>query len=340
MAGLSERIETPPVEPAGGRGGAGWHIGGLEEDMRPRMLAQTRERRSFALATIAAADGGPRPAGSQMVITERERWGFLSGGCIEADVALHGRAVLADGVPRRLIYGRGSPFIDMRLPCGSRLEVLVERVAWDDPAVARLGALMKERRPARWRSDGRRRSCGPADLRASPGDEGCVDIVHTPVQRLFVFGFDPFALAIADQGRVMGWETTLIRPLGPDQPPPLDIDYSRAAASDFLAEAGADRWTAIAVATHDADQDEDALLAALASRAGYVGVLGARRRLKQRLADLRAAGLDEAAIGRLRAPIGLPIAAAGAREVAVAVVAGIIAARQGADAAAAPFAIR
>src|SRR3546814_2182934 len=59
---------------------------GLEDDIRPHMFAAADEGLCFALATIVAADGGPRPVGAQMVVTETDSWGFLSGGCIESDV--------------------------------------------------------------------------------------------------------------------------------------------------------------------------------------------------------------------------------------------------------------
>ena len=310
-----------------------WYAGSLEDDMRPRMLTLARQGEAFGLATIVASDGGPRPIGSQMVITEREYWGFLSGGCIEADVALHGRQVVADGEPRRLVYGRGSPFIDMRLPCGVRLEVLIERVRADEPALACLAELTALRRPARWQSDGLHRRCGPADRLPSPDNPDCVDLLYEPVQRLLVVGSDPFALAMAEQARIMGWESILINPFGPETPPPLNINYSRLTVQSALGEARPDAWTAIAVATHDLDGDEEALVAALATEAGYVGVLGARRRLPQRLAGLRAAGVTEAALGRLKAPIGLDLGATNAREVAVAVIAEIVASRRSAPAA-------
>ena len=140
---------------------AEWPTTGLEDDMRPRMFAAAEAGQAFALATIVEADGGPRPVGSQMVITRDHEWGFLSGGCIEADVALHGREVLADGIPQRLVYGRGSPFIDMRLPCGGRLELLIERIAPDDTAVRRLRALTEARSSARWQGDGTTRHGEP-----------------------------------------------------------------------------------------------------------------------------------------------------------------------------------
>ena len=61
---------------------AEWLASGTEDDVRPRMFAESEAGRPFALATITAADGGPRPVGARMVITEvaREIWtGGLSG---------------------------------------------------------------------------------------------------------------------------------------------------------------------------------------------------------------------------------------------------------------------
>src|SRR3546814_7802967 len=85
------------------------------------MFAAADEGLSFALATIVAADGEPRPVGAQMVVTEPDSWGFLSGGCIESDVERNGREVIRDARVRTLVYGKGSPFIDIRLPCGGRI---------------------------------------------------------------------------------------------------------------------------------------------------------------------------------------------------------------------------
>jgi xanthine dehydrogenase accessory factor len=83
----------------------------------------------------------------------------------------------------------------------------------------------------------------------------------------------------------------------------------------------------VAIATHDIDTDHAALAAALPSAAGYVGLLGARRRLAGRLAELRAEGMPESQIARLHAPIGLDIGGKAPWEVAVSVVGEIMALR-------------
>jgi xanthine dehydrogenase accessory factor len=304
-----------------------WPMFGLGDDARPALEAARTRGEACALATITALDGGgPRPVGAQMVIGDGVLSGFLSGGCLEADVIGHAEACLADGEPRRLVYGTGSPWPDIRLLCGARIEVMVEKIAPDDAAVARLLTLRDARAPAVWISDGRRRVCAP------PGEtprawEAAFSRLFEPIPRLVVLGADPTALAIAWLGSQAGFETTLVRPKGPEAPPPFAVAYRREAPAEALAAIGLDRWTAVAVATHEAEADHAALTWALPSPAFYVGALGARRRAADRTAWLRGAGVGEAAIARLRTPIGLDIGGKAPWEVAISVLGEITAVR-------------
>src|ERR1700733_12991428 len=135
-----------------------WPLFGLTEDVRPALRAATAAGQPCALVTLFSLNGGgPRPLGAQMLFAEEDVRGFLSGGCVEADVALHAAQTRAAGQPRRLVYGEGGPWPDIRLLCGSRMELLVERVAPDDPATAALMALTDQRRAAVWRTDGQTR---------------------------------------------------------------------------------------------------------------------------------------------------------------------------------------
>jgi xanthine dehydrogenase accessory factor len=309
---------------------------GLADDVRPAMREAALAGETLALATLYdVGDGGPRPPGSQMVLTPTAASGFLSGGCIEADIALHAARVMEDGEPRHLVYGQGSPWPDIQLLCGARLDILVERITPDDPTLAALLAEADARRPAVWVTDGRKRrheaaARGPrakCEVRSEPFE---LRRYYDPVPRLVVFGYDPIALATASLGAQSGFETTLVRPKGPLTPPPLaGVAYSRSSPDAALAAITPDPWTAVAIATHDWELDHDALVAALPSAAGYVGVVGARRRLPERLARLRAAGVGEAALERMRAPIGLNLGGKAPWEIAVSVIAEIIAGRVG-----------
>jgi xanthine dehydrogenase accessory factor len=303
-----------------------WPDYGFSDDQRPALRRLLASGRPAALATIAALDGGgPRPVGTQMVFGEGVVSGFLSGGCVEGDVAGHAAGCLADGEPRRLVYGAGSPWPDIRLLCGARIEILVERLAPGDPAAAELFARMDARRPSVWISDGRRRLCGDAGVAAW---SDAVAVRQDPVWRLAVLGGDPTALAIAMLGAQSGLETTLIRPRGPSSPPPLaGVAYRRDDPGDALAAIGLDAWSAVAICGHDIELDHAALMAALPSPAPYVGLLGARRRLVERLDRIKADGLTDRDLARLRSPIGLDLGGKAPWEVAVATIGEIIALR-------------
>jgi xanthine dehydrogenase accessory factor len=311
-----------------------WPLFGLDEDVRPALRRALDSGTAAALATLYQTQGGgPRPPGAQMVFSEGLVAGFFSGGCVEGDVAIHAVATLADGEPRRLVYGEGGPWPDIQLLCGARIEILVERIASDDLAATQLLALMDQRRLAVWSTDGRQRhveagSLGNHEPCLVSVDPFLVARLYEPRPRLAVVGGDPMALAIAALGAQSGFETRLIRPRGPIEPPPLaDVAYSRAEPEEAFAKMGIDPWTSIAVATHDWETDHDALLAALPSSASYIGVLGARRRLPERFSRLSAAGVTDEQLARLHAPIGLDLGGKAPWEVAVSVIGEIIAER-------------
>ncbi len=277
----------------------------------------------FAMATLVEVDGSaPRDVGAQMLITDREYWGFLSGGCIEADVARHGREALAEAAPRLLRYGEGSPWIDIKLACGSGISVLVEPVTADEPAVAALLAGWDARHPVLWSSDGRARRAAASDEPHSDSWDGArYTRLFTPPLRLVLIGEDGAVLTAATLALELGWDVALIAPGGPEAAPFPDITYHRSDPASALATIGLDRWTAIAVLSHDREDDERGLAAALQSEAFYIGAIGARARLDARVARLRGHGVSEAAIARLHAPIGLYGFSKAPREVALSLVA-------------------
>ncbi len=303
-----------------------WPTFGMSDDVRPALRQARAEGAACVLATLVSVEGGgPRPVGTQMVFGPGIVTGYFSGGCVEGDVAGHALACLADGAPRSLIYGEGSPWPDIRLLCGARSEIFLERVGPDEDAIAEILSAEDDRREVTYVSDGAARACAPE---LSPWPEAAVVRLYEPVPRLVVVGGDPTALGIAELGVRAGFETTLIRPKGPATPPPiLGLAYRREAPATALDAIGLDRWTSVAVATHDLETDRAALRVALPSAAGYVGLLGARSRLEGRLAELHAMGMAQSDIDRLHAPIGLPIGGKAPWEVAASVIGEIMAER-------------
>lgn len=300
-----------------------WRMTAPIDDIRTPLAEALVAGEPCAIATLVAVEGSaPRDPGAQMLVTHSQYWGFLSGGCIEADVARHARAVLADGAPRLLRYGEGSPWIDIKLACGSAIVVLVERVEAGEPALAVLLERHAARRPALWSSDGRTRAAAGCDEAAAfAWDGGRYARLYQPAPRLVLIGEDGAALAAAAIAMEAGMEVVLIAPGGPEAPPFAGLAYHRSAPAEALAATGIDAWTAVAVLSHDREDDERGLAAALASPAFYIGAIGARARLDARIAKLRGHGVSEGQIARLHAPIGLQGFGKAPREIALSLVA-------------------
>lgn len=302
-----------------------WCLAAPIDDIRAALLAAGATPQPCAIATLVDVSGSaPREAGAQMLITAHQYWGFLSGGCIEADVARHAREAMAAGEPKLLRYGEGSPWIDIRLACGSAISVLVEPLAADDPALAALQNAYATRAPVLWSSNGSDRSVVPGTTVPPTSWDGThYHKLFEPTLRLVLIGDDATALASAALARELGWDVVLIAPGGPEDAPLAGIAYHRTAPAEALDVIGVDRWTAIAVLSHDREDDERALAHALKGAAFHVGAIGARARLEARLAKLREHGVSEAQLARLHAPIGLQGFGKAPRDIALSLVAAV-----------------
>jgi xanthine dehydrogenase accessory factor len=133
--------------------------------------------------------------------------------------------------------------------------------------------------------------------------------------------------ALAPMARLAGYDVSIVDPrtafATPERFPdvPLFAEWPDTA----LPRLGLDHWTAFAALTHDPKIDDTGLTAALASDCFYVGALGSKKTHAKRVERLRAAGLAEAAVARIHAPIGLAIGAVSPAEIAVSILAEITA---------------
>lgn len=290
--------------------GADWPVFGWSDDIRSALDDAVQAGRVAALATLFRVEGSaPRGPGAQMLFEGDRATGYFSGDCIEGDVAGHAQEVLADGKPQHLHYGAGSPWIDIRLRCGGTLHVLVERIAPDSIAARELLDARSDRRTCRWTTDG-------TDQHVEAGDGPLLTVAENPLRisrrfdpprRIVVSGGDPGALALAKLAADARFDTWLVRPDGPETPPPFaGVHYLRADPAAALEELGVDRWTAFVGATHEDHHDLAACLYALRGGAAWVGMIGARSRAESRLAVLRQAGGADEELARLHLSPGVP----------------------------------
>ncbi len=308
--------------------GADWPLFGWADDIRPALAAALAAGRQVVLATLFKVDGSaPRGPGAQMLFDGARASGYFSGDCIEADVARHAAEVQADGVPRLLHYGMGSPWIDIRLRCGGALHVLAERIAPDSQAARQLLECAAQRRPCRWESDGTVQHVVAGSGPLLEVDEAPLRLARRfdPPRRVVVSGGDPGALALARLAMEAQFETVLVRPGGPEAPPPFPVSrYLRDDVAAALTAIGIDRWTAFVGATHEDHHDLAACLHALRHDAAWTGMVGAKSRAPERLAALVRAGASEEECARLHLSPGVPGLGKAPWEVATGILAAIM----------------
>jgi len=293
--------------------------------------------------------------------------GSVSGGCVEGAVVESGLRCLETNRPERVRFGVSDETAwSVGLACGGTIELFVEPVSGeafdavrtairatrpaavativggaegalgrrllvsDDGAVTgSLGEGLDEAVAAEAREAlgaGAARRLDPTPDRPA---EIFIDVLKPPPQ-LIVVGGVHIAIPLVAIAKTLGYRTIVVDPretFGSAERFP-DVDRIVSAWPDrALDEIGIDASTAVAVLTHDPKLDDPALAAALRSPAFYVGALGSRRTQEKRRQRLLEAGLDEEALARLYAPIGLPIGGRSPGEIALSIMAQIVAAR-------------
>lgn len=166
-------------------------------------------------------------------------------------------------------------------------------------------------------------------LRAEGADVELFVEAIAPRPKLVVVGAVHAAVALVSYARTLGFRTYVVDPRAAFATPER-FAHADAILHDWpqpaLAAIGLNETSYVVVLSHDLKLDLPALEAALASPARYVGALGSRRTHAKRIAALREAGLADDAIARIRAPVGLDLGARTPEEIALAIIAEIVAA--------------
>lgn len=155
---------------------------------------------------------------------------------------------------------------------------------------------------------------------------------HNPPLRIIVVGAVHIAQAMAPMAAPLGFAMVVVDPrraFASEERLP-GVTLSTDWPDEAMAALAPDARTAVVTLTHDPKLDDPALDAALKSEAFYIGALGSRRTHAKRVARLTELGHNAAAMGRIHAPVGLNIEAITAPEIALSIMAEIVAARRGA----------
>jgi xanthine dehydrogenase accessory factor len=299
-----------------------------------------------ALATvIETRRSAPRPLGSRLAVSESGRLhGSVSGGCVESDVAVQAREVIAGGEPRILPYGIADDEArSVGLPCGGEIDVFVAPIA-DAELVGRLRQAIEDGVRGRLTTVVRGEGAGEmaldfdgasaAERPTLVQENGRTLFVEplAPPPLLLTIGAVDLAEVLSSLAAQLGWRTVVSDPrsalLTPERLPSAGA-LIEGWPEDALARAGTDDRTAVLVLAHDEKIDVPALSWALRSDAFYVGALGSRRTQALRRERLLEEGLTEEQLERLSGPAGLDLGGETLEETALSILAEIVAVRRG-----------
>ncbi len=295
-------------------------------------------RRALMATVVRTWGSSPRPVGSIMALREDGAVvGSVSGGCIEDDlIARHvHEAGIPQGAPRFVRYGVSADEAHrFGLPCGGTLELLLE---FDpDPAslaelVARLDGGALVRRCMRL-ADGAVVLEPTEHPDALARDETTLALTFGPGWRLLLIGAGQLSEYLATMALFSGFSVAVCDPRSEYRGgwSVAGVAVSAEMPDDVVRAFRPDRRSAVVALTHDPKIDDLALIEALGSEAFYVGALGSRRNndaRRARLAEHFAIGAP--ALARLRGPVGLYIGSKTPAEIAVSVMAELLAAKNG-----------
>jgi xanthine dehydrogenase accessory factor len=305
-----------------------------------QVLQQAREWHAagdpvWLVKVLETWGSAPRPPGALLAMRgDGLVVGSVSGGCVEDDLIERVRKGERVGKPSLVTYGvTKEEAARFGLPCGGTLRLVQEPLAatgWIDEVLARtarheLVARVLDLETGEVRVEAARRGDAFAfDGRVLRAQFG-------PRWRMLVIGAGQLSRVLAQMALALDFEVICCDPreeyhLTWDVP---GTTFSKAMPDDLAVELQLDPHCAVVALTHDPKLDDMALLEALKSPAFYVGALGSRGNTAKRKERLALFDLSAGEIGRLHGPIGLHIGSRTPAEIAVAILAEVIAVRNG-----------
>ncbi len=298
------------------------------------------ESQSLWLNTVLRTWGSsPRSPGALMAVNQGGEWcGSLSGGCVEEGFLRQ----VAEGRWRQpsqvVTYGDGGLTPDVSLPCGGRLEVLVEYLPAGERTVEYLGeilAALQGHQPLKKQLI----LPGPVEaltLETSGSHpqveyfDNTVNIWHGAAPRLVVAGWSSVAAYCVQFACALGFEVVVCEPRDEFLRQmagqiPEGVRVVERLPARYLEMEGCHAHTAIVALTHDARMDDLTMMEAVNTPAFYIGVMGSLRNSQKRADRLRnIGGLNSQELSRLHAPIGIDIGSKTPAEIGLAVMADVV----------------
>lgn len=278
--------------------------------------------------TIVSEVHGPsyRPVGAMMVIHEDNHLtGSLSSGCVESDIRLHGLKARDTGTPQLVRYGRDSPFVDIQLPCGGSLEVLLVPNP-NRQVLAEIVRCQDARQDCTLNIDVNNGAMTVAESGATGRNGDLLSVRLEPDIAFHIFGKGPEVCAFA---ALVNSAAYPCRVISPDDETLRFVESRGIPATKLVRphypdDLATDSRTAVVLFFHDHDWEPPILAAALDTPAFYIGAQGSQRARDTRIDMMKALGVEGDQLTRIYGPMGLIPSARDSGTLAVSVLAEVL----------------
>lgn len=289
----------------------------------------------FALAIVVSTWGSsPRQAGSLMAIRKDGLIeGSVSGGCVEGSVIHSANELMDKGGAADLEFGVADEMAwQVGLSCGGKIRVWVfPHTSMDENLIRLASEAINQRRHLYIDchiTDQKMQLSTAEQVNMLNADADCFHLAVLPQPRLFIIGAVHISQHLAPMANAVGFDVTVIDPRETfaHQARFPDITIRADWPEDALKDIVIDRDTACVTLTHDPKIDDDALKLILAAQPFYVACLGSRKTHAARRERLLQYGFEDNIIDQIHGPAGLDIGATTPAEIAVSVLAELVAA--------------
>jgi len=310
---------------------------GLGPDAEPFvwMLREMDEGRTGALLTVTTVHGGaPRPVGTHMAVVSGKRFnGYLSGGCVEQAIALEVEAVIAARSSAMMRFGRGSPFIDIRFPCGGGIDVLAHVGLKPELVEDVLERMARRRGFTLGFVRDTDRVALIEDVLPMGWDGATFRRPYLPATRVLLAGRGPELEAVTRLAASARYDVVVATPDRDTLRRLADLPIDVFLLDDpwQVPRIPYDPWTATVMLFHEREWEDALLSRALSAGGFYIGALGSERTHAQRRERLMAMGHGPNEVDGIRGPIGLIPSARDPQTLALSVLAEIAMTRRDFD---------
>ncbi len=280
-------------------------------------LSWSEQGVSIALVTLVAIEGNaPYPMGSQMLVSETGEFiGQITGGCAEVAIADQARLAIKAKQNATVRYGLDSPYFDIKLPCGSGVDVYFD-VGLSTEILRQIHSQLSSRQ---------------AHIQSLDTTIGKVDKCYRPTPRLVVAGQGPILQRLTELATRTGFDVACISQNSATKTLLKAAGFNSNSITSLMKVSDQqklidtlDRYSAFVSVFHEHEFEVPLIQSALKSKAFYIGALGSRKTHAARCEALCAKGVTQQQLDRVYGPVGIDIGADTPAQIAISILSQVI----------------